>query len=88
MWLKLCFLLLYFTLLFVLARVLEAVVWYETGAFTTQLVDPVGLSFDQLRTVLEVRGLGQSGLEDQRDVSELVQESGKSQNQTRTEIRP
>ncbi|KAM6923847.1 E3 ubiquitin-protein ligase RNF103 [Xenentodon cancila] len=76
MWLKLFFLLLYFSLLFVLARVLEAVVWYETGAFTMQLVDPVSLSYEQLKTILEVRGLGHSGLENRSDVSELVQKSG------------
>ena len=88
MWLKLCFLLLYFTLLFVLARVLE-VVWYERGAFTAQLVDPVGLSLERLRSVLELRGLGPRGLgpdledrgpdlEDRRGVSRLVRESGRS----------
>ncbi|MEL7361999.1 MAG: hypothetical protein AAFN13_07995, partial [Bacteroidota bacterium] len=44
--------------LFVLARFFEAVVWYETGLFATQLVDPVTLSFKKLRTILECRGLG------------------------------
>ncbi|KAI6069954.1 RING finger protein 103 [Aix galericulata] len=76
MWLKLCFLLLYFLLLFVLARVFEAVVWYETGFFATQLVDPVALSFRKLRTILECRGLGHSGLPEKKDVRELVEKSG------------
>lgn len=76
MWLKLFFLLLYFLVLFVLARFFEAIVWYETGIFATQLVDPVTLSFKKLKTILEGRGLGYSGLAEKRDVRELVENSG------------
>ena len=76
MWLKLFFLLLYFLVLFVLARFFEAVVWYETGIFATQLLDPVTLSFKKLKTILECRGLGYSGLAEKRDVRELVEKSG------------
>lgn len=76
MWLKLFFLLLYFTVLFMLARIFEAVVWYETGMFATQLVDPVTLSYKKLKTILECRGLGYSGLAEKKDVSELVEKSG------------
>ncbi|XP_007896189.1 E3 ubiquitin-protein ligase RNF103 isoform X1 [Callorhinchus milii] len=76
MWLKLCFLLLYFLLLFVLARFFEALVWYESGVFATQLVDPVALSFKKLRTILECRGICYAGLPEKKDVRELVQKSG------------
>uniref|UniRef100_A0A3Q3EE22 Ring finger protein 103 n=1 Tax=Kryptolebias marmoratus TaxID=37003 RepID=A0A3Q3EE22_KRYMA len=76
MWLKLFFLLLYFTVLFLLARIFEAVVWYETGTFATQLVDPVTVSYTKLKTILECRGLGYSGLAEKKDVSELVEKSG------------
>ncbi|XP_035016665.1 E3 ubiquitin-protein ligase RNF103 isoform X1 [Hippoglossus stenolepis] len=76
MWLKLFFLLLYFIVLFMLARIFEAVVWYETGTFATQLVDPVTLSYERLKTILECRGLGYSGLVEKVDVSELVEKSG------------
>ncbi|MED6262191.1 hypothetical protein ATANTOWER_015874 [Ataeniobius toweri] len=78
MWLKLFFLLLYFILLFLLARFFEAVVWYETGMFATQLVDPVTLSYKRLKTILECRGLRYSGLAEKKDVSELVEKSGKN----------
>lgn len=78
MWLKLFFLLLYFIVLFMLARIFEAVVWYETGVFATQLVDPVTLSYKKLKTILECRGLGYSGLAEKKDVSELVEKSGTS----------
>ncbi|XP_038608078.1 E3 ubiquitin-protein ligase RNF103 isoform X1 [Tachyglossus aculeatus] len=76
MWLKLFFLLLYFLVLFVLARFFEAIVWYETGIFATQLVDPLALSFKKLKTILECRGLGYSGLPEKKDVRELVEKSG------------
>ncbi|XP_069601036.1 charged multivesicular body protein 3 isoform X3 [Ranitomeya imitator] len=76
MWLKLLLLLLYFLILFVLARFFETIVWYETGIFASQLVDPVTLSFHQLKTILECRGLGYSGLPEKRDVRELVEKSG------------
>lgn len=79
MWLKLFFLLLYFIVLFTLARIFEAVVWYETGMFATQLVDPVTLSYKKLKTILECRGLGYSGLAEKKDVSELVEKSGNCQ---------
>lgn len=59
-----------------LARIFEAVVWYETGTFATQLVDPVTLSYKKLKTILECRGLGYSGLAEKKDVSELVEKSG------------
>ncbi|XP_047440888.1 E3 ubiquitin-protein ligase RNF103 [Mugil cephalus] len=76
MWLRLFFLLLYFIVLFTLARIFEAVVWYETGTFATQLVDPVTLSYKKLKTILKCRGLGYSGLAEKNDVSELVEKSG------------
>ncbi|XP_034765554.2 E3 ubiquitin-protein ligase RNF103-like isoform X1 [Acipenser ruthenus] len=76
MWLKLFLLLLYFLMLFVLARFFEASVWYESGIFATQLVDPVTLSFKKLKTILECRGLGYSGLPEKKDVRELVEKSG------------
>lgn len=59
-----------------LARLFEAVVWYETGMFSTHLVDPVSLSYKKLKTILESRGLPYSGLAEKKDVSELVEKSG------------
>ncbi|XP_019737181.1 E3 ubiquitin-protein ligase RNF103 isoform X2 [Hippocampus comes] len=76
MWLKLFFLLLYFIVLFMLARIFEAVVWYETGVFATQLVDPVSLSYKKLKTILECRGLAYAGLAEKKDVRQLVEKSG------------
>nr|AAH87449.1 X-kf-1b protein [Xenopus laevis] len=76
MWLKLFFLLLYFLILFILARFFETIVWYETGILASQLLDPVTLSFHQLKTILECRGLGYSGLPEKKDVRELMEKSG------------
>ena len=61
-----------------LARLFETVLWYETGLFATQLVDPVTLSYRRLKTILECRGLGYSGLPEKKDVSDLVEKSGKA----------
>ncbi|KAJ8262489.1 hypothetical protein GJAV_G00167040 [Gymnothorax javanicus] len=41
-----------------------------------KLVDPVTLSFKKLKTILECRGLGYSGLPEKKDVRELVEKSG------------
>lgn len=79
MWLKLFFILIYFLVLFMLARLFETVVWYESGLFATQLVDPVTLSYRKLKTILECRGLGYSGLAEKKDVSDLLEKSGKAQ---------
>nr|XP_056719180.1 E3 ubiquitin-protein ligase RNF103 [Euleptes europaea] len=78
MWCKLCFLLLYFAALFVLSRLLEAAVWYETGFFAAQLVDPVALSLRRLRTILECRGLAHPGTRPLREghARHLVRQSG------------
>ncbi|XP_061690141.1 E3 ubiquitin-protein ligase RNF103 isoform X8 [Syngnathoides biaculeatus] len=76
MWLKLFFLLLYFMFLFTLARIFEAVVWYETGVLASQLVDPLSLSVKKLKIILECRGLGYAGLADKKDVSQLLHNSG------------
>ena len=75
---KLFFILVYFLVLFMLARLFETVLWYETGLFATQLVDPVTLSYRRLKTILECRGLGYSGLPEKKDVSDLVEKSGKA----------
>ncbi|XP_060112727.1 E3 ubiquitin-protein ligase RNF103 isoform X2 [Heteronotia binoei] len=76
MWLKLFFLLLYFALLFALARLLEAAVWYETGFFAGQLVDPLALSFRRLRTILEGRGLLPPAAAEHPRLRRLVRDSG------------
>uniref|UniRef100_A0A3Q3VMJ6 Integrase catalytic domain-containing protein n=1 Tax=Mola mola TaxID=94237 RepID=A0A3Q3VMJ6_MOLML len=64
-WLKLFILLLYFIVLFILARIFEVVIWYETGIY------------NKLKTILECRGLGYSGLAEKMNVSNLVQKSCK-----------
>ncbi|XP_020775615.2 E3 ubiquitin-protein ligase RNF103 [Boleophthalmus pectinirostris] len=76
MWLKLLFLTLYLLLLFLLARLFEAVVWCEAGVLATQLVDPVTLSYNKLKMILEARGLAYSALAQKEDVRELVEKSG------------
>ncbi|RUS87033.1 hypothetical protein EGW08_005186 [Elysia chlorotica] len=84
MWLKLCFLLLYVLLLFVLARVLEALAWCELGlpglpscsSQNCRLLDPVLLSVVQLKALLDQRGLSYEGVLEKSELTNLVTASG------------
>ncbi|GFS13073.1 E3 ubiquitin-protein ligase RNF103 [Elysia marginata] len=84
MWLKLCFLLLYILLLFVLARIFEALAWCELGlpglpscsSQQCRLLDPVLLSVVQLKALLDQRGLSYEGVVEKSELTELVTVSG------------
>ncbi|GFO40848.1 E3 ubiquitin-protein ligase rnf103 [Plakobranchus ocellatus] len=84
MWLKLCFLLLYVLLLFVAARILEALAWCEVGlpglpsctSHSCHLLDPVLLSVVQLKSLLDQRGLSYEGVVEKSELTELIKASG------------
>ncbi|KAK7494930.1 hypothetical protein BaRGS_00013809 [Batillaria attramentaria] len=76
MWLKLCLLLIYITVLFVLARILEAVAWYETGTLSRRLLDPMALSVAKLKALLEQRGVSYDTVVEKSELSQLVEGSG------------
>ncbi|XP_071089543.1 E3 ubiquitin-protein ligase RNF103-like [Haliotis cracherodii] len=77
MWLKLCLLLIYIVVLFILARMLEAISWYETGSLSKRLLDPMTLSVMKLKALLEQRGVGFEGVVlEKSDLTELVEGSG------------
>lgn len=77
MWIKLILLLIYVAVLFVLARVLEAVSWIETGVLSHRLLDPMTLSVLKLKTLLEQRGVSYEGVVEKPELSELVDTTGK-----------
>lgn len=77
MWFKLILLLIYVAVLFVLARVLEAVSWIETGVLSHRLLDPMTLSVLKLKTLLEQRGVSYEGVVEKPELSELVDTTGK-----------
>lgn len=80
MWLKLCLLLIYISLLFILSRVLDAIAWCESGyggAFSHQLLDPMLLSVAKLKALLEQRGVSYEGVVEKSELTSLVDSSGK-----------
>lgn len=76
MWLKLCLLLIYITVLFVLARLLEAVTWYTNGSLSRRLLDPMALSVAKLKALLEQRGVSYDTVVEKSELSQLVDGSG------------
>ncbi|XP_062598686.1 E3 ubiquitin-protein ligase RNF103-like [Saccostrea cucullata] len=76
MWFKLVLLLIYVAVLFVLARLLEAVSWVETGVLSHRLLDPMTLSVLKLKTLLEQRGVSYEGIVEKHELSELVDATG------------
>lgn len=84
MWLKLCFIVLYVLLLFVLARLFEALAWCELGlpglpncsSLNCRLLDPVLLSVAQLKALLDQRGLSYEGVVEKSELTKLVTSSG------------
>lgn len=76
MWLKLCLLLIYITVLFLLARILETVTWYETGSLSRRLLDPMALSVAKLKALLEQRGVSYDTVVEKSELCQLVDGSG------------
>ena len=77
MWFKLILLLIYVSVLFILARLLEAASWVETGVLSHRLLDPMTLSVLKLKTLLEQRGVSYDGVVEKPELSELVDATGK-----------
>ena len=81
MWLKLCLLLMYITVLFLLARLVEALTWYETGSLSRRLLDPMTLSVAKLKALLEQRGVSYDAVVEKAELTQLVEGSGRYQDQ-------
>ncbi|KAK7009837.1 dual oxidase 1 [Biomphalaria glabrata] len=79
MWLKLCLLLLYIFLLFIISRMLDAIYWCEIGygaSFSRQLLDPMVLSVSKLKALLEQRGVSYEGVIEKSELGRLVDSTG------------
>ncbi|KAK6185917.1 hypothetical protein SNE40_008051 [Patella caerulea] len=76
MWLKLCLLLIYVTALFIIARLIEAVTWYETGSLSRRLLDPMTLSVMKLKALLHQRGVTYDSVVEKSDLTQLVEGTG------------
>ncbi|XP_013383163.1 LOW QUALITY PROTEIN: E3 ubiquitin-protein ligase RNF103-like [Lingula anatina] len=76
MYLKLLLLMIYILILFVLARILEAVSWYETGYLASKILDPMALSVRKLKLLLDQRGVSYAGVVEKRELKDLVDNMG------------
>ena len=76
MWLKLVLLIIYVAILFILARLLEAVTWVESGQLSRRLLDPMTLSVLKLKALLEQRGVNYETAVEKQDLTELVEATG------------
>jgi len=76
MWWKLVLLTIYLAVLFVLSRILEAVTHYQGGYLPSRLLDPVSLSVQRLKALLDQRGVSYTGIVERQELTELVQQSG------------
>ena len=76
MWFKLCLLLFYIIVLFVLARLVEALTWYENGSLSRRLLDPMTLSVAKLKALLEQRGVSYDYAVEKTVLTKLVEGSG------------
>lgn len=76
MWLKITLLLIYLSVLFLLARLLEAIAWYEHGQLSRSLLDPMTLSVLKLKALLEQRGISYDNVVEKLELTELVEASG------------
>ncbi|XP_053407078.1 E3 ubiquitin-protein ligase RNF103-like [Mercenaria mercenaria] len=75
-WLKVTLLLIYLAVLFILARLLEAVAWYEQGQISRRLIDPMALSVLKLKALLEQRGVSYDNMVEKTELTELVEATG------------
>lgn len=81
--LKVALLLIYLAVLFILARLLEVVAWYEQGQISRQLLDPMTLSVLRLKALLEQRGVSYNNMVEKKELVDLVEATG---NVTSSEI--
>jgi hypothetical protein len=61
MFLKLILFLAYIVILFILARLLEAIAWIEVGNLSRRLLDPMTMSVIKLKALLDQRGINYEG---------------------------
>lgn len=76
MWLRVLLLLIYFLVLFILARILETVAWGGTCNLSRRLLDPMAMSVLKLKALLEQRGISYEGAVEKQELSELVSSTG------------
>lgn len=76
MWIKLFLLSFYLFVLFVLSRIIEAFSYYQSGYFSSHLIDPFTLSVQKLKAILDNRGVTYFNVIEKQELSDLVESSG------------
>lgn len=76
--LQITLLLIYLLVLFLLARLLECIAWFEHGQLSRGLLDPMTLSVLKLKALLEQRGISYDSVVEKSELTELVEASGKN----------
>lgn len=74
---KLLLLVVYFLVVFLTARILDATSsWLEAGCLATHFFDPFTLSVRKLKAILERRGVSYTGIVEKNELVDLVEASG------------
>lgn len=74
---KLLLLIIYFLIVFLVARILDvSSAWLEAGCLATHFFDPFTLSVRKLKAILERRGVSYTGVVEKNELVDLVEASG------------
>lgn len=76
MWWKFLLLTLYLVVLILLSRILEIFTYYQTGCLANGLINPLSLTVQRLRAILENRGVSHRNVLEKRDLTDLISNSG------------
>jgi len=69
-------LIIYLAVLFIVTRLLEAVIWSDQGQISRRFLDPMTISVLRLKALLEQRGVSYDNLVEKGELTDLVEASG------------
>lgn len=74
-WLQLLLLFIYFLLVLVATRLLDLILWYQHGMTPTQVVNPLLLKVQQIKLLLDSRGVSYTEYFEKNELVQLLQDS-------------
>lgn len=78
-WLQLLLLFIYFLFILVATRLLDLILWYQHGSTPTAAVNPLLLKVQQIKLLLDSRGVSYSEYLEKTELVQLLQDSGESE---------
>ena len=69
-------LIIYLAVLFIVTRLLEAVIWSDQDQISRRFLDPMTISVLRLKALLEQRGVSYDNLVEKGELTDLVEASG------------